>query len=493
MKKNETLLVNEIKVLQKAAQLHAKYSISQYKKVLNTLQELQKEKELLEEKVKERTKHLEEEYNEKISYAQKLDKIAKYDQLTGLANRYLFFNELKLLKKEYDLMDSPFALLFIDLDGFKFINDTYGHNIGDKVLQIVASKLKSKVRKEDLVSRIGGDEFTIILKNIDSKEKISEIATKIINSFKKPLKIDDINLYLGASIGIYTIKKHDSFQDIITKADIAMYEAKKAGKGTYLFFDESMKSELIKITKLRNYIKNALKNNKFINCFQPIVLSTNYKIKGAEALLRLIQNNKLISPTIFIPILEDDIHLIKEVTFWQISEIVKLTKKLDIFFTINLSAKLLGDYDLIEYLEKLKQKTHFDTSKIYFEVTETALSSNLTMASNILLKLKEMGFVLSLDDFGTGYSSLAYLRELPFDIIKIDKKFIDNLPFSEKDQKLLKSIINMANILDMKIVLEGIETKEQLKKLPQDENIKYQGYHFHKPYKIDKLLSCILH
>jgi len=493
MKADEKLLIKEIKTLQKAAQLHAKYSVSQYKKVLNTLDELQKEKELLEEKVKERTKHLEEEYNEKISYARRLDKIAKFDQLTGLANRYLFFNELKLIKKEFDLMGNSFALLFIDLDGFKFINDTYGHKIGDKVLQTVADKLKSIVRKEDLVSRIGGDEFTIILKNIDNKEIIAQIAKKIINAFKRPLKIEDLNLYIGTSIGIYIPQKHDYFQDIITKADIAMYEAKKAGKGTYLFFDESMKSELIKITKLRNYIKNALKNNAFINCFQPIVLSTNYQIIGAETLLRLIQNNKLISPAVFIPIIEEDIHLIKEVTFWQISEIVKLTKKLDIFFTINISAKLLSDYDLIDYLTNLKQKINFNTSQIHFEVTETALSSNLNTASNILLRLKKMGFILSLDDFGTGYSSLAYLRELPFDIIKIDKKFIDNLPFSEKDQKLLKSIINMAEILDMKIILEGIETQEQLKKLPENKNIKYQGYLFHKPYKLNKLFNCITH
>ncbi|WP_456479416.1 putative bifunctional diguanylate cyclase/phosphodiesterase [Nautilia sp.] len=488
---NEKTLKNEIKVLQKAARLHAKYSISQYKKVLKALNELEKEKKLLEEKVKERTKHLEDEYNEKIAYARKLDKIAKFDQLTGLANRYLFFKELKLLIKEYELTGSPFALLFIDLDGFKFINDTYGHNIGDRVLQSVADKIKNMVRKEDLVSRIGGDEFTVILKNIENRKKIKEIAQKIIDTLKKPVKIDSLNLFLGASIGIYIIKKFDNFQEIITKADIAMYEAKKAGKGTYLFFNESMKSDLTKITKLRNYIKNALKNDFFINCFQPIVLSTDYSIIGAETLLRLKQNNRLISPFVFMPVLEDDIHLIKDVTFWQISEVIKLHKKTDIFFTVNLSAKLLGDYDLINFLKKLKN-TGLNSSKIYFEVTETALSSNLSTASEILFSLKKMGFILSLDDFGTGYSSLAYLRDLPFDIVKIDKKFIDNLPYSQKDQKLLKSIINMAKTLDMKIVLEGIETKEQLKKLPKDPGIKYQGYHFHKPYKIEKLFQCVL-
>jgi len=178
------MLIEEIKVLKRASGLHARYSISQYKQVLKTLSELEKEKEFLEKKVKQRTRHLEEEIKQKENLANRLEKIAKYDQLTGLTDRYLFLKELKLVQKEANLLNKTFALFFIDIDGFKFINDTYGHDVGDKLLQTIASRIKSLVRSEDLVARFGGDEFTVILKNISDRDKIKEIALKIINRIK---------------------------------------------------------------------------------------------------------------------------------------------------------------------------------------------------------------------------------------------------------------------------------------------------------------------
>jgi len=481
MQITKKMLEDEIKVLKKASSLHAKYSISQYKQVLKALDKLEAEKMLLEQKVKERTQHLEVEIKQKQSLANELEKIAKYDQLTGLANRYLFLNELELILDEAKLLNKKFALFFIDLDGFKFVNDTYGHEVGDELLQVVSNRIKSLVRSEDLVSRLGGDEFTIILKNIGSEDKLSNIAQKVINKVKEKIKIDNLSVFVGASIGIYIYNGTDNSQDIVSKADIAMYEAKKSGKGKYIFFGSSMQDELQKTLSIKTDLKNALKFNEFVNYFQPIVSSVDFKIKGVEVLIRWKKDNKIVPPDDFVHILEDDIQLITEVTFWQIEEVVKVIKDYDIFFSINISAKLLNGNDLILKLKELLKKYKFNPAQIFFELTETTLSINLLKSQALLKEIKELGFNLSLDDFGTGYSSLAYIREFPFDTIKIDKKFLDNIELSKKDEKLLLSIINMAEILDMKIVLEGIEAKEQLKYIKSKDYIKYQGFYFYKP------------
>ena len=490
MKIDEKMLINEIKTLQKAAKLHAKYSISQYKKVLKALNALEEEKKLLEEKVRQRTQKLQSIYDEKVSVLKKLDKIAKYDQLTGLANRYLFFNELKLTIKESELTNKPFAVIFIDLDGFKLINDTYGHEIGDMLLQEIAGRIKKNLRKDDLVARIGGDEFTIILKNIDSEKILADIAKKLIKTINKPVYINDLKLFVGSSIGIYLNKISTTFEDILSKADIAMYEAKKAGKNTYVFFNDNMQKQLHKHTKLKHYIKNS-SQNIFLNCFQPIIDSTSHTIKGCEILLRLKYNDKLISPNEFIDIIEEDIHLTNKITLLQIKEALKLINKTeDIFVSINLSAKSLTNFDFLNSL-KNEIDSNMIRNRIYLEVTETSLSSNINTAAKILKELKKFGFLLSLDDFGTGYSSLAYIRDFPFDIIKIDKKFIENVHKCQKDFKLLQSIIQMAKILNMNIVLEGIENSFQTSILPKDENIKYQGYFFYKPMKKESFLKLI--
>ena len=475
------MLLNEIKALKKASRLHAKYSVSQYKNVLKTLDELEAEKEQLEAKVKERTYHLETEIEENRELTDQLEKVAKYDQLTGLANRYLFLKELKIIQDEANLLQHPFALLFIDLDGFKLVNDTYGHEVGDILLQTVAKRIRQVVRKEDMVARLGGDEFTIILRNIEKKSQVEKIATKVIESLKCSMKIQSLSIHIGSSIGIFLYELNENYQDIIAKADIAMYEAKKAGKGKYIFFDNYMQQQLQDTTLIKDKIKDALKNKNFINLYQPIIGSSDLKIKGVEVLMRWIDNGKLVSPVMFIPILEDDINLIKAVTFWQIEETIKKMHNSTLTFSINISVKLLNDNDFIDKLKELRKKYKHNCERVFFEVTETSLSSNFALASKILKEVKSMGYQLSLDDFGTGYSSLAYLREFPFDVMKIDKKFIDNVSKSVKDRKLLQAIINMAQILDMKIVLEGIETKEQLEMFEKNEFIKYQGFYFSKP------------
>jgi EAL domain-containing protein (putative c-di-GMP-specific phosphodiesterase class I) len=249
-----------------------------------------------------------------------------------------------------------------------------------------------------------------------------------------------------------------------------------------------MQQQLQESVLIKHKIKNALKNGSFINYYQPIVGSKDLKVKGCEVLLRWEDEGEIVLPNMFIPILEDDINLIKDITFWQIEDSIKKINNFDITFSINLSVKLLNDNDLLKQLKKLEKKYDYNKGKIFFEVTETSLSNNFIVSSKILKEIKNLGYKLSLDDFGTGYSSLAYLREFPFDIMKIDKKFLDNVLKSNKDKKLLEAIINMAKILDMKIILEGIEIEEQTRMFHRGEYIKYQGFYFFKPMEYEKLL-----
>ena len=492
MQITKEMLKDEIKALKKASALHARYSVSQYKNVLKTLDDLKREKEFLEEKVKQRTHHLETEIEAKKELTYKLEKVAKYDQLTGLANRYLFLNELEIIQEEANLLRHQFALLFIDLDGFKLVNDTYGHEVGDILLQTVAKRIRGIVRKADMVARLGGDEFTVILRDITQKHEVEKLALKIIDTIKQVIKVDTLSIYVGSSIGIYLYEFDEGFQDIIVKADIAMYEAKKAGKGKYIFFDNYMQQQLQNTTLIKNKIKNALKKNDFINYYQPIVGSRDLDVKGVEVLIRWKDEGKLVAPMEFIPILEEDVSLIKEVTFWQIEDTLQKMEFIDITFSINISVKLLNDNALIERLKYLEQKYNFDKKRIFFEVTETSLSSNFIVSSKILKEMKRLGYNLSLDDFGTGYSSLAYLREFPFDVMKIDKKFLDNILQSKKDKKLLEAIINMAHILNMKIILEGIETQEQVGMFKKRDFMNYQGFYFSRPLAFQDLCSFII-
>jgi diguanylate cyclase (GGDEF)-like protein len=434
------------------------------------------EKSILEEKVKQRTQHLEDEIYEKENLANKLEKLAKYDQLTGLANRYMFLNELELVYKEAQLLEKQFVLLFIDLDGFKLVNDTYGHKVGDALLQTISLRLQSIIRHGDLISRIGGDEFTVILKDISDTDRVKKITQEIIDSIKKTININKLEVYVGSSIGVYVYDGYDQFENIVPKADIAMYEAKKAGKGTHVFFDDSMQKEISQITNLKTKIKDALKNREFVNYFQPIILSTDEKIKSSEVLMRWIDGGEIISPNVFIPILEDDISLIQSVTFWQIEEVIKVMQCNDIHYSINISAKLLTNNHLISQLKCFLNKYQFETDRISFEVTETTLSSNLAQASKILLELKELGFNLSLDDFGTGYSSLSYLSRLPIDTIKINKSFVDDI--SQGKNILVDTIISMARSLKMNVVAEGVESESQKEYLHKQGCSLYQGFLF---------------
>jgi len=481
-------LENEISVLQKASSLHAKYSIQQYKKVLESLEELEKEKKSLEKKVKQRTSHLETQINEKQKIANELVQIAKYDNLTGLPNRYMFKEELKLVLKEAKLLGGSFTLLFLDLDGFKAINDSYGHDMGDKLLKNVASILQACVRKSsDVVSRLGGDEFTIILKSINDIKIIKKIANLIIEEINKPLQLDEkLTVRISSSIGIYVLDEDKDIDTIISRADIAMYEAKHSGKNKYVFFSDKMEEKHKEHFNLSIELKEAYKSKDFMNYFHPI-FDSKKKLKGCEVLLRWENNNKIILPFKFIHILEES-RLILKVTFWQIEEIIKfyITTKQDFFLSFNLSSVALNSNKTIFFLEELIQKYSFDRSKIHFEIKESTFSRNNEKSINIINKLSKMGFNIVMDNFGLGFMSLYYLKEYPINIVKIDKEIVRNIFVSQEEMNFFNGVLNLLNCMDLECIIEGVETKEQFEYLRPYKN-KLQGFYFTKPLNIDGL------
>ena len=474
------MLIEEIKVLQKAAQLHAQKSIEQYKNVVRVLEELEQEKQLLEEKVKKRTKHL--------------DKLAKYDVLTQLPNRYLFKEQLRRTLKSSKLSHKPFTLIFIDLDGFKDVNDTYGHYAGDILLKKISQKLLGIVREEsDTVSRLGGDEFTILLPGLKNQEQIDKITHEILRSVNATKNLTkNIKINISASIGIY-IYDNDydiTIDEIIANADIAMYQAKEAGKNRHVYFNQKMKLELSKQITLKQELLDAFEADEFVNYLQPIVQAKTHKIVGVEVLLRWKKENSIVSPAYFIETLEN-MDLIFDVTFWQIESILSKVQaiKQELFFSFNLTAKILHTEKIVDFLTYIKEHYAVSPSNIYLEITESDFSKDIQKTKNVLAAISKLGFKISLDDFGTGYSSLSYIRDFQIDILKIDQAFVKGIENSKKDYKLFQSIMHMGKVLDMKIVVEGVETKKQLTLIGRKKIVKIQGYYFYKPMPLQEFLS----
>jgi len=480
MNLTKKMLIDEIKVLQEAAKIHAQKSIEQYRKVLNILEELEREKQLLEKKVKERTRHLE--------------KLAKYDTLTQLPNRYMFKEQLKLTLESAKLLHKPFTLIFIDLDGFKEVNDIYGHHMGDLLLQQVAKKILNNVRAgTDVVSRLGGDEFTIILPGLNEREQIKKITTKILKDLSGTFYLSpEIPVNISASLGVYLYEDEieTTVDEIIANADIAMYQAKELGKNRCTFFNEKMKTKLSKYTILKNELREAFETESFVNFVQPIVNAKTHEIVGAEVLLRWKKRDKVLAPASFIETLEE-MDLIINVTLWQIETLFSLIEKMndECFFSFNLTAKMLSNAQIVVFLNELTKRYAIDPKKIYFELTENDVARDIKKTQKVLEAISNLGFKIALDDFGTGYSSLAYIRDFDIDILKIDRAFVKSLAKSHKDYQLFRSIIEMGKILNMKIVVEGVENKKQLELVDQESFVKIQGYYFYKPMPIEEFFT----
>ena len=426
-----------------------------------------------------------------------------YDQLTGLANRNLFIDQLKRAlsrikrQKKYLL-----AVIFLDCDRFKIINDSLGHLVGDRLLIQVAQRLEDCVRDGDLVARIGGDEFTILLENLTDTAQPLSVARRINQELQRPFAIMGHTIYISASIGIaYNSEDTELPEDLLGNADTAMYRAKAQGKSRYEVFDRTMYAQAQVRLNLETDLRAALHLQQFQLYYQPIVSLKNKRPIGFEALIRWNHPQKgLISPGEFIPIAEET-GLIIPLSQWVIQEACsqmyiwqqKFMFPQPLTISVNLSRKQFSQPQLAEDIAHILHQTKIAPQNLKLEVTETALmDEHETAAAQILSQLKDLGVLLSIDDFGTGYSSLSCLHQFPIDILKIDRSFIGRMGTEAKYFDIVQAIVTLAKSLGLKVIAEGVETAEQLIYLQQLQCDYAQGYFFAKPLAagdVDTLLG----
>jgi two-component system CheB/CheR fusion protein len=426
---------------------------------------------------------------------QRINYMANHDALTHLPNRSLLQDRIQQTLVHNKRRDQQAAVLFIDLDKFKIINDTLGHDVGDDLLKKTATRLVEGVRSEDTVARQGGDEFIILLSAITHAEDAGLIAEKLLSSLMQPFNIKGKELHIGASIGIAIYPDDgDSMESLLKNSDIAMYHAKESGRGNYQYFSAKLNELTAEKQSLSSDLRHAVERNEFFLVYQPVVDMFSGNIAGMEVLLRWQHPvSGLVSPVKFIPLAEENGLILpigewvlrsacKQLLQWQQQgyEVPRLA--------INLSAKQLRQKSIAEIIARILQETGAEPRFIGIEITESMLVHNIDEVVDTLLRLSNMGLEISIDDFGTGYSSLSYLKRFPINKLKIDKSFVDDIATHPDDAAIVKAIIAMAHGLSMKVVSEGVETQAQLDFLRQHGCEQYQGYLFSKPLPASEIV-----
>jgi diguanylate cyclase (GGDEF)-like protein len=449
----------------------------------------------LEDKVKERTKKLEETIKKRQSIEQKLVYDSLHDSLTGLPNRVYLLQELdKLLMNQ-----GAHALLFLDLDRFKIINDSLGHHIGDLFLIQISQSIKECVRGNDLVARLGGDEFCVLMPNVDDNSVALQICNRILKALRKPVEVNSHSLLTSASIGVRLISEDDESADMImSDADMAMYKAKNEGKNGYCFFNRDIKRLLTKRMSMENDLHRAVEKKEFFLEYQPVVSCLNEQVIGFEALIRWQHpESGLISPFEFIPVAEET-GLIVEIGEQVITMACETLKSFqsnpylaDLYVNINASSVQILSRTLDDFIRRQLQSYAISSSLFNVEITESILIEDYKAALNFVRELRAMGIKIYLDDFGTGFSSLSYLHKFPFDVIKLDRSFISDLDGSKKNKALVESTAMLARNLEIGIVAEGVETKEQSEMIRAMGFDMIQGYYYSKPLRIDKVEAFV--
>jgi len=421
---------------------------------------------------------------------------ANYDTLTGLPNRSLFIDRLNQSLPAMSRANKKLGLLFIDLDGFKVVNDTLGHDIGDELLQQAAERLGHCVRTGDTVARLGGDEFTITMPNLDDLRNAPLVAQRSLDALSKSFTIGGNEIFVSASIGI-TIFPDDATtsQELLKNADAAMYKAKDEGKANYQYFTADMNLQVKERMVLKNGLIKALENNELSLFYQPKLDMKTNTITSVEALMRW-DNPKLgsITPFVFIPILEES-GLVVEVGEWAIKTACEQHNEWvkhglpPMKMAVNLSPRQLREKTFVSIVQNTLKKTKLDVKYFEIEITESMLMSDAPNIVAALSKLHELGVHVSMDDFGTGYSSLSYLKRFPIDTIKIDRSFVSDIAIDQDDAEIIRTIINMGKTLNRKVIAEGVETVEQFNMLKEYECDEIQGYYISRPLTGENFVS----
>lgn len=426
--------------------------------------------------------------------------MAHYDALTCLPNRILLHDRILQAITAAPRLGNKVAILFLDLDRFKAINDTLGHSTGDLLLQSVAERLKGCIRSSDTIARLGGDEFIIVLRDLEDGVYAGTVAQKILETISTPFMIRDIELNTSASIGI-SLYPDDGManEELIANADVAMYRSKENGRNNYQFFAPDMNDSAYERLTMENNLRKALERQEFVLYYQPQVNSETGRIIGAEALVRWRHPEMgLVPPGMFIPIAEES-GLIVTIGEWILREACRQNKSWQqeglspIPVAVNLSTVQFRQKNLMALVANTLQESRLDPHWLELEITESGIMQDVEAAVTTLNSLKQMGLKLSIDDFGTGYSSLSYLKKFPLDKLKIDQSFVRDITTDQDDAAIVVAIIGMAKSLKLRVIAEGVETRGHLDFLGTNGCIEIQGYYFGKPVPADEFGRLLSH
>ncbi|MEH1885149.1 two-component system response regulator [Nostoc sp.] len=462
----------------------------------------------LEHRVKERTGELEkalQKLQQEINSRQKLQSqlldIALHDSLTGLPNRVLFIRRLEnALNRAKQESSYQFALLFLDCDRFKVINDSLGHLVGDELLIAIARRLQACLIPIDTIARLGGDEFGILLENITDINIAIQVAEQILQQLSLAFNLSRYEVFMNASIGIsWGNKDYDRPEYLLRDADTAMYRAKAQGRGKYHVFNPAMHREAIQLLELENDLRRAVERQEFLVYYQPIVSLNTGRISGFEALVRWQHPTRgLVSPIEFIPVAEET-GLINAINSWVLQS---ACHQLSIWqhhpvtpepltMSVNLSARLFLQPNLVEQIDRMIYENKVNPAYLELEITESVIMENTNAIKIILQQLKHRKIKLIMDDFGTGYSSLSYLHSFPFNALKIDKSFVKRMRDNQENMGLVPAMIGIANSMGMNAIAEGVETQEQLAQLRSLNCNFAQGYLFSQPIEQQSVLKLL--
>ncbi|MDE5415552.1 bifunctional diguanylate cyclase/phosphodiesterase [Alkalihalobacterium chitinilyticum] len=414
--------------------------------------------------------------------------LAYHDQLTGMYNREYFKKRLMEQVDTARKTDAEFPVFLFDLDGFKFINDTLGHHIGDQLLCEVAERLVTNIQGVEVLARIGGDEFGLLQTTMDGELDVTKLAKQVIQTFKEPFYIHDYELYITCSIGVSTYPDGGTnIHKLMKNADAAMYQAKDQGKNQYEIYTPSITNHTYRIFTLKNHLRKAIEFDEFLLHFQPRINSQTEEIVGVEALLRWYHPTfGHVPPNEFIPVAEEDGQIIT-IGEWVLDRACEQNKQWQVLglppikMSVNFSVLQFLKRDLVEIVRATLDKHKLEPIWLEIEITESAVLENNPYILDTIMKLQGMGITIALDDFGTGYSSLSYLRKYKIDTLKIDRSFVMGIPQEAESFEITKTIISLAQALKMNIVAEGVETAEQLKALSEVDCNEIQGYFYSKP------------
>jgi len=419
-----------------------------------------------------------------------LSRLAFYDTLTDLPNRALFLDRLEHALSRADRTHHAVGVMFLDLDNFKVVNDSLGHDVGDLLLSTVAERLRASLRVGDTVARFGGDEFTVLLEDLDGTDEAVLTAERIVEAVRAPVSLEGAEVVPSFSIGIVLgVAGRDRPEELLRNADLAMYRAKVNGKARFEVFDQSMNADAMERLEIESELRRALERQELRIHYQPIVSFDTGQIRAVEALARWQHPRRgLVSPLQFIPIAEET-GLIVPLGRWVLAEACRQIKQWQaahteaeqLMMSVNLSGRQLQNPGFVDEVRQILAEFKLEPSCLQLEITETTVMKDTGVAVKALQELKRIGVKLAIDDFGTGYSSLSYLRQFPVDTLKIDRSFVDGLGREAHDTELVRSVIAMAKSLSLAVTSEGIETTEQLKQLLELGCDRGQGFYFARP------------